>query len=109
MAGRCATNLEISSGGMERQPTSRSESAPNNPCSEATPIWRGHRASTTPPAGPTTSRTDGGPTRVQTKSISHTGSWPSDVANRRVSYSSEEHHRLFGFDPAEGMPDVGDW
>jgi PAS domain S-box-containing protein len=46
---------------------------------------------------------------AEAQSISHTGSWAHDVANRRVTYSSEEHHRLFGFDPAEGMPDVGDW
>ena len=46
---------------------------------------------------------------AEAQSISHTGSWAYDVANRRVTYSSEEHHRLFGFDPAEGMPDVGDW
>jgi PAS domain S-box-containing protein len=26
-----------------------------------------------------------------------------------VSYSSEEHHRLFGFDPAAGMPGLDDW
>ena len=46
---------------------------------------------------------------AEAQSISHTGSWAYDVANRRVTYSSEEHHRLFGFDPAGGMPDMGDW
>jgi PAS domain S-box-containing protein len=46
---------------------------------------------------------------AEAQSISHTGSWAYDVANRRVTYSSEEHHRLFGFDPGAGMPDVGDW
>ena len=32
-----------------------------------------------------------------------------DVPNRRVTYSSEEHHRLFGFDPAAEMPGLDDW
>jgi PAS domain S-box-containing protein len=46
---------------------------------------------------------------AEAQSISHTGSWAYDVATRRVTYSSDEHHRLFGFDPAAAMPDVGDW
>jgi PAS domain S-box-containing protein len=46
---------------------------------------------------------------AEAQKISHTGSWAYDVANRRVIYSSEEHHRLFGFDPAAGMPGLDDW
>jgi PAS domain S-box-containing protein len=46
---------------------------------------------------------------AEAQKITHTGSWAYDVGNRRVTYSSEEHHRLFGFDPAAGMPDAGDW
>jgi PAS domain S-box-containing protein len=46
---------------------------------------------------------------AEAQKISHTGSWAYDVANRRMTYSSEEHHRLFGFDPAAGMPGAGDW
>jgi PAS domain S-box-containing protein len=46
---------------------------------------------------------------AEAQKITHTGSWAYDVATRRVTYSSEEHHRLFGFDPAAGMPDAGDW
>jgi PAS domain S-box-containing protein len=46
---------------------------------------------------------------AEAQKITHTGSWAYDVANRRVTYSSEEHHRLFGFDPAAGMPGAGDW
>jgi PAS domain S-box-containing protein len=46
---------------------------------------------------------------AEAQKITHTGSWAYDVANRRIAYSSEEHHRLFGFDPAAGMPGAGDW
>jgi PAS domain S-box-containing protein len=46
---------------------------------------------------------------AEAQKITHTGSWAYDVANRRMTYSSEEHHRLFGFDPAVGMPGAGDW
>jgi PAS domain S-box-containing protein len=46
---------------------------------------------------------------AEAQKITHTGSWAYDVTNRRVTYSSEEHHRLFGFDPAAGMPGAGDW
>ncbi len=46
---------------------------------------------------------------AEAQKITHTGSWAYDVANRRVTYSSEEHHHLFGFDPAAGMPGAGDW
>jgi PAS domain S-box-containing protein len=46
---------------------------------------------------------------AEAQKITHTGSWAYDVANRRMTYSSEEHHRLFGFDPAAGMPSAGDW
>src|SRR5262249_4443520 len=38
-----------------------------------------------------------------------TGSWAFDVASRRIIHSSEEHHRLFGFDPAAAMPTWDDW
>jgi PAS domain S-box-containing protein len=46
---------------------------------------------------------------AEAQKITHTGSWAYDVANRRVTYSSEEHHCLFGFDPAAGMPGAADW
>jgi hypothetical protein len=41
--------------------------------------------------------------------MSHTGSWAYDVANRRIIHSSEEYHRLFGFDPAASVPDPDEW
>ena len=41
--------------------------------------------------------------------LSHTGSWAFNVATRQIIHSSEEHHRVFGFDPAAGMPAWDDW
>jgi PAS domain S-box-containing protein len=41
--------------------------------------------------------------------LSHTGSWAIDFANRKPVHSSEEHHRLYGFDPARGLPPWSDW
>ena len=46
---------------------------------------------------------------AEAQRISHTGSFAYDVASRRIIHSSEEHHRLFGFDPAAGMPAPKDW
>jgi len=41
--------------------------------------------------------------------LSHTGSWAFNVATRQFIHSSEEHYRLFGFDPRAGMPVWEDW
>jgi PAS domain S-box-containing protein len=41
--------------------------------------------------------------------LSHTGSWALDVATGQFIHSSEEHHRLFGFDPRAGIPVWKDW
>jgi len=46
---------------------------------------------------------------AQAQKMSHTGSWAADIFNQRVIHSSEEHHRLFGFDPAAGMPTWDEW
>jgi PAS domain S-box-containing protein len=46
---------------------------------------------------------------AEAQRISQTGSWAYDVATRRVTYSSEQHHRLFGFDPGAGMPSADEW
>ena len=37
---------------------------------------------------------------AEAQRLSHTGSWALDVATGQFIHSSEEHHRLFGFDPA---------
>ncbi|MBV9429273.1 MAG: PAS domain-containing protein [Bradyrhizobiaceae bacterium] len=46
---------------------------------------------------------------AEAQKLSHTGSWVVDYVNRKPIYSSEEHHRLFGFDPANGMPPWREW
>jgi NO-binding membrane sensor protein with MHYT domain/nitrogen-specific signal transduction histidine kinase len=46
---------------------------------------------------------------AEAQRLSHTGSWAFNVATRQFIHSSEEHHRLFGFDPREGMPGWEDW
>jgi PAS domain S-box-containing protein len=46
---------------------------------------------------------------AEAQRLSHTGSWAVDYANRKPIHSSEEHHRLFGFDPKNGMPPWRAW
>jgi PAS domain S-box-containing protein len=46
---------------------------------------------------------------AEAQRLSHTGSWVVDYANRKPIHSSEEHHRLFGFDPAAGRPPWRAW
>src|SRR5438552_3819635 len=41
--------------------------------------------------------------------LTHTGSFAYDVAKRRITSSSGEHLRLFGFDPAAAVPHPDDW
>ena len=44
---------------------------------------------------------------AEAQRLSNMGSWAFNVATRQFIHSSEEHHRLFGFDPREGMPGLG--
>jgi PAS domain S-box-containing protein len=46
---------------------------------------------------------------AEAQRLSHTGSWAFDVATRKPIHSSEEHHRLFGFDSAENFPPWDDY
>jgi PAS domain S-box-containing protein len=46
---------------------------------------------------------------AEAQRLSHTGSWALDVATGQFIHSSEEHHRLFGFDPQEGIPVWKEW
>jgi len=46
---------------------------------------------------------------AEAQRLSNIGSWAFNVATRQFIHSSEEHHRLFGFDPREGMPGWEDW
>jgi hypothetical protein len=43
------------------------------------------------------------------QTISRTGSFVYDVATGGIVHSSDEHHRLFGFDPAADLPSPGEW
>jgi signal transduction histidine kinase len=36
--------------------------------------------------------------------LTHTGSWAFNLATRAILHSSDEHSRLFGFDPGRGLP-----
>jgi PAS domain S-box-containing protein len=36
--------------------------------------------------------------------LTHTGSWACNIVDREMRHSSEEHSRLYGFDPEMGMP-----
>ncbi|HZV89836.1 MAG TPA: sigma 54-interacting transcriptional regulator [Candidatus Binatus sp.] len=41
---------------------------------------------------------------TEAQRLTHTGSWVWEVAGRAPVHLSEEWYRIFGFDPAEGMP-----
>jgi PAS domain S-box-containing protein len=36
--------------------------------------------------------------------LTHTGSWACNIVSREIRHSSEEHSRLYGFDPERGTP-----
>jgi len=36
--------------------------------------------------------------------LTHTGSWACNISTREMRHSSEEHSRLYGFDPEKGIP-----
>src|SRR5712664_1296922 len=36
--------------------------------------------------------------------LTHTGSWACNISAREMRHSSEEHSRLYGFDPEKGIP-----
>jgi PAS domain S-box-containing protein len=42
---------------------------------------------------------------AEAQRITHTGSWAWDPAARQLLYWSEECYRIWGFDPAQGLPD----
>jgi PAS domain S-box-containing protein len=41
---------------------------------------------------------------VEAQRLSHTGSWAFNVTTREIVHWSQEHFRIFGFDPEDGMP-----
>jgi PAS domain S-box-containing protein len=42
---------------------------------------------------------------AEAQRLSHTGSWALSPATRKILYWSEECYRIWGFDPAQGLPD----
>ena len=46
---------------------------------------------------------------AEAQRLSHTGSWARDVATGQHTHSSEEHSRLFGFDPRTDRPSSDDF
>jgi signal transduction histidine kinase len=41
---------------------------------------------------------------AEAQRLTHTGSWACDIATREMRHSSDEHSRLYGFDPERGAP-----
>ena len=41
---------------------------------------------------------------AEAQRLTHTGSWAYNIATKELMHSSEEHSRLFGFDPERGVP-----
>ena len=41
---------------------------------------------------------------AEAQRLTHTGSWAYNIAAKELIHSSEEHSRLFGFDPERGVP-----
>jgi signal transduction histidine kinase/PAS domain-containing protein len=45
---------------------------------------------------------------AEAQRLTHTGSFAVDVSTLVHSHSSDEHHRMYGFDPARSIPSVGE-
>ncbi len=45
---------------------------------------------------------------AEAQRLTHTGSFAIDAATRAVTHSSDEHSRLYGFDPQPGTPSIAD-
>jgi PAS domain S-box-containing protein len=41
---------------------------------------------------------------AEAQRLTHTGSWAFNITTREILHSSEEHSRLYGFDPDTGIP-----
>jgi hypothetical protein len=46
---------------------------------------------------------------AETQWLTRTGSFAIEVSTQAVTYSSSEHSRLYGFDPARGLPSIEDF
>jgi PAS domain S-box-containing protein len=45
---------------------------------------------------------------AEAQRLTHTGSWAGNLATREIFHSSEEHSRLYGFDPDRQVPSFGE-
>jgi PAS domain S-box-containing protein len=45
---------------------------------------------------------------AEAQRLTHTGSWACNIFTRELVHSSEEHSRLYGFDPERGIPSFGE-
>jgi PAS domain S-box-containing protein len=45
---------------------------------------------------------------AEAQRLTHTGSWACNIVTREMRHSSEEHSRLYGFDPDRGIPSFGE-
>jgi signal transduction histidine kinase/PAS domain-containing protein len=45
---------------------------------------------------------------AEAQGLTHTGSFAIDASPREVTHSSDEHSRLYGFDPQRGAPSLGE-
>jgi signal transduction histidine kinase/PAS domain-containing protein len=46
---------------------------------------------------------------AEAQRLSHTGSFALNVPNGEPTHSSDEHSRLYGFDPEQGVPSLGEF
>src|SRR5918996_1355910 len=46
---------------------------------------------------------------AEAQRLTHTGSFAVDVSTRDLTHSSDEHSRLYGFDPAQGTPSLSEF
>ena len=46
---------------------------------------------------------------AETQRLTGTGSFGIEATTQAVTYSSAEHSRLYGFDPANGLPTIDDF
>src|SRR6266853_823798 len=46
---------------------------------------------------------------AEAQTLTHTGSWACNIATREILHSSEEHSRLYGFDPENGTLHSKKW
>src|SRR5262249_33083470 len=43
---------------------------------------------------------------AEAQKLTHTGSWAVDASTKEMIHSSDEHSRLFGLDPEQGLPSL---